>query len=132
VVAGDLRGPAEVVAEVGQEVDRLLVDPRPVGDLHRPQFRIDDRPQAGFPGDVVDDLAGRAAKGRLDESAERAVRRACRDAFRRTRLLERIIPTIEQVLSAAGVAPPEPPEDAQPPQFDDHDPEADPGTRAKA
>lgn len=81
---------------------------------------------------VAFEVAGRAAKGRLDEPAERAVRRACRDAFRQTKLLQRIIPTIEDVLSAAGIAPPEPPEDAQPPQFDDLDPQADPGTRAKA
>lgn len=81
---------------------------------------------------VAFEIAGRAAKGRLDEPAERAVRRACRDAFRRTKLLERIIPTIEDVLAAAGVPPPDPPEDAQPPQFDDTDPEADPGARSKA
>lgn len=79
---------------------------------------------------VAFEIAGKAARGRLGEPAERAVRRACRDAFRRTKLLERIIPTIEDVLSAAGVAPPEPPEEAQPPQFDDSDPHADPGQRA--
>lgn len=38
---------------------------------------------------------------------ERAVRLACRDAFRQTRLLERIIPLIEEVLSAGEVAKPE-------------------------
>lgn len=81
---------------------------------------------------VAFEVAGKAAKGRLEEPPERAVRRACRDAFRRTRLLERIIPTIEDVLSAAGIAPPEPPEDAQPPAFDDADPQADPGQRARA
>jgi len=42
------------------------------------------------------------------------VRRRCRDSFRRTRLLERIIPTIEEVLSAGGLALPDAPEDAQP------------------
>ncbi len=78
---------------------------------------------------VAFEIAGKAARGKLDEPPERAVRRACRDAFRRTKLLERIIPTIEEVLSAAGIAPPEPPEDAQPPQFDDADPHADPGQR---
>ena len=36
-------------------------------------------------------VAGLAAKGRLDTAPERAVRLACRDTFRRTRLLERII-----------------------------------------
>ncbi|MFA5892181.1 MAG: type I-E CRISPR-associated endonuclease Cas1e [Actinomycetota bacterium] len=34
---------------------------------------------------------------------ERAVRQACRDAFRQTRLLEQIIPLIEEVLEAGGL-----------------------------
>lgn len=37
---------------------------------------------------------------------ERDVRLACRDVFRRTRLLHRIIPTIEQVLHAGGLEVP--------------------------
>lgn len=41
---------------------------------------------------------------------ERAVRHACRDMFRRTKLLRRIIPTIEDVLKAGGLEPPPPPE----------------------
>ena len=36
---------------------------------------------------------------------ERAVRLACRDMFRKTRLLSRIIPTIEMVLAAGGSVP---------------------------
>ena len=60
------------------------------------------------------EVAGKAAKGRLDIPVESAVRRACRDAFRRTSLLERIIPQIEEVLAAAGVSPPEAPPEAQP------------------
>jgi CRISPR-associated protein Cas1 len=43
---------------------------------------------------------------------ERAVRLACRDMFRKTRLLEKIIPTIEDVLAAGGLEPPKAPEDA--------------------
>lgn len=35
-----------------------------------------------------------------------AVRIACRDAFRRSKLLEKIIPTIEEVLGAGGLEPP--------------------------
>jgi len=38
---------------------------------------------------------------------EREVRLRCRDIFRETRLLERIIPSIEEMLSAGGIAPPE-------------------------
>jgi len=36
----------------------------------------------------------------------RTTRHRCRDAFRKTRLLERIIPTIEEVLAAGGIQPP--------------------------
>jgi CRISPR-associated protein Cas1 len=45
---------------------------------------------------------------------ERAVRLGCRDAFRQTKLLERIIPTIEEVLAAGELLPPEPHEEAVP------------------
>ena len=46
---------------------------------------------------------------------ERDVRLGCRDIFRSTRLLARIIPSIEEVLSAGGVLPPEaPPESVLP------------------
>lgn len=74
-------------------------------------------------------VAARAAKGRLDMSLESAVRRECRDLFRRARLLDRLIPTIEEVLSAGELAPPEEPEDAQPPAFEDGPPSGDPGHR---
>jgi len=46
---------------------------------------------------------------------ERVVRQGCRDAFRETRLMRKIIPTIEEVLAAGGLDPPEPPPDALPP-----------------
>jgi len=39
---------------------------------------------------------------------EQSVRLACRDAFRQTKLLKRIIPTIEEVLSAGGLSMPKP------------------------
>lgn len=45
---------------------------------------------------------------------EQEVRLACRDAFRETRLLDRIVPGIEDMLAAGGIEPPEPPEDAVP------------------
>jgi CRISPR-associated protein Cas1 len=59
------------------------------------------------------EVAGRALKGRLDIPAESAVRRACRDSFRRSGLLEKLIPAIEDVLAASGVPPPPEPEEAQ-------------------
>ena len=51
-----------------------------------------------------------AAKKPFDP--ERAVRLGCRDIFRSTRLLKRIIPTIEEVLQAGGLDTPAPPEDS--------------------
>ena len=45
---------------------------------------------------------------------ERQVRLACRDHFRQTKLLGKLIPLIEEVLAAGEIEPPEPPEDAQP------------------
>lgn len=43
-----------------------------------------------------------------------STRRRCRDAFRRTNLLAKLIPTIEDILSAGGLTMPEAPEEAQP------------------
>lgn len=42
-------------------------------------------------------------------NADQAVRLACRDAFRSTQLLGKIIPAIEEILAAGGVTPPEEP-----------------------
>ena len=39
---------------------------------------------------------------------EREVRLRCRDVFRETKLLERVIPDINEILAAGGLAPPEP------------------------
>lgn len=65
------------------------------------------------------EIAGKVSKGRLDGPVEGHVRRACRDAFRRTNLLSRLIPGIEEMLAGAGVAPPSPPEDSLPVAFAD-------------
>lgn len=46
---------------------------------------------------------------------ERQVRLACRDIFRSTKLLARIIPTIEEVLAAGEISPPEAPPESVPP-----------------
>lgn len=73
--------------------------------------------------------AARAAKGKLDLPLESAVRRECRDIFRRTKLLDRLIPGIEDVLSAGGLERPEPPPDAQPVAFEDPEPSGDAGHR---
>jgi CRISPR-associated protein Cas1 len=75
-------------------------------------------------------VAAAHAKGKLDRPTEMATRHACRDAFRRANILGRIIPLIEDVLSAGGLAPPTPPEDAVGPAFPDPAPTGDPGQRS--
>lgn len=54
-----------------------------------------------------------AAKAPRD--AVRQVRLACRDMFRETRILGRIIPLIEEVLAAGDIQPPPPPPESVPP-----------------
>jgi CRISP-associated protein Cas1 len=48
---------------------------------------------------------------RRPANPEQQVRLACRDTFRQTKLLDRIIPGIEEILAAGEIAPPEPFED---------------------
>lgn len=74
-------------------------------------------------------IAGQHAKGKLDMTPDRAVRLACRDSFRETRLLSRIIPDIGAVLGAGEIAPPEPPADAIGPAFDEGESGGDDGHR---
>lgn len=61
-------------------------------------------------------IAGEAERGKGQAAADAvgAVRRACRDTFRRTGLLERLIPSIDEVLAAGGLEPPKAPKEAQP------------------
>jgi CRISPR-associated protein Cas1 len=61
---------------------------------------------------------------------ERAVRLACRDIFRQTRLLERIIPDIEEILAAGEVSPPDSPEEAVGPAIPNPENIGDAGHRA--
>lgn len=49
---------------------------------------------------------------RNPHNPEQQVRLACRDVFRESKLLDRIIPGIEELLSAGGIDPPPPPEDS--------------------
>lgn len=60
-------------------------------------------------------VASQHANGKVVGPLERAARLACRDQFRRTRLLDRIIPAIHDVLAAGGLSPPvEAPEGVEP------------------
>ncbi|MBI5119388.1 MAG: type I-E CRISPR-associated endonuclease Cas1 [Rhodospirillales bacterium] len=60
---------------------------------------------------------------------EGEVRRACRDVFRKTNLLEKLIPSIDEVLAAGGLEMPEPPPEAQPVAFEDKQSIGDVGHR---
>jgi CRISPR-associated protein Cas1 len=63
---------------------------------------------------IAFEVAGKAAKGKLFNEPGGEVRRACRDSFRRANLLEKLIPSIEEMLAAGGLPMPEDPPEAQP------------------
>jgi len=83
-----------------------------VGFIHtgKPQSFVYDVADI-FKFDTVVPVAFRIA-ARKPGNPERDVRLACRDIFRQTRMLKRIIPTIEQVLAAGEITPPVPHEEA--------------------
>jgi CRISPR-associated protein Cas1 len=78
--------------------------------------------------DTVVPVAFRVA-ARQQHNVEQAVRVGCRDVFRQTQLLERIIPGIEEMLSAGEIAPPDPSNDQVLPAFEDPKPLGDAGHR---
>ena len=61
-------------------------------------------------------VAGKAQKGegRAAHDPEGEVRRGCRDSFRSSGLLKRLIPSIEEILAAGEIEPPAAPEEVQP------------------
>jgi CRISPR-associated protein Cas1 len=61
---------------------------------------------------------------------EQDVRLACRDVFRETRLLDRIVPGIEEMLASAGEHPPEAPMDAVLPAIPNRESLGDAGHRS--
>lgn len=81
-----------------------------------------------FKFDTVVPVAFRIA-ARNPPQPEREVRLACRDLFRGKRTLKKIIPTIEEMLSAGGKSVPEPAEDAAGPAFPDGESIGDGGHR---
>ena len=60
---------------------------------------------------------------------DRDVRIACREVFRTNKMLKKIIPLIEEVLSAGEIKPPLPHEDAQPPAIPEPESISDEGHR---
>ena len=65
---------------------------------------------------VAFQVAGLAQRGKGPAASDPVgeVRRGCRDKFRKTGLLNRLIPGIEEMLAAGGIEPPPPPDEAQP------------------
>jgi CRISPR-associated protein Cas1 len=106
-----------------------------IGFLHR------GKPQS-FVYDIADiykfetaapaafETAARIAKGKGDGSpVERQVRIACRDLFRRSRLLDRVIPDIGEILHAGGIEPPVDAPEAADPAIPTEEPSGDAGHR---
>lgn len=81
-----------------------------------------------FKFETVVPVAFRVA-ARKPYDPERDVRLACRDVFRQTRLLRRIIPTIEEVLAAGGLTLPKPPEESVAPAIPNKESIGDAGHR---
>lgn len=74
-------------------------------------------------------ISGRSLDGERITDPVAAVRRRCRDAFRRTNLLSRLIPAIEDVLAAGGLPVPQASEEAQPIAIPNPDQSGDAGHR---
>jgi len=81
-------------------------------------FRVAGATQANRP------LDGRPVSDPVSE-----VRRRCRDAFRQSQILVRLIPSIEDVLAAGGLPIPEAPPEAMPVAFEDAEKLSDDGHR---
>ncbi len=85
---------------------------------HRRHLQVRDRGAGGVPG-RRGGAGRRPLDGRPVGDPVAAVRRRCRDAFRRTDVLARLIPAIEEVLAAGGLPLPEAPPEAMPVAFED-------------
>ena len=71
-----------------------------------------------------------AVAAKPTQNVEREVRLRCRDAFRQSKLLERIIPDIETVLAAGGMTPPVAPEESVAPAIPNPESIGDVGHRS--
>lgn len=79
--------------------------------------------------DTVVPLAFKIAAKR-PSNPEQQVRHGCRDVFRESKLLERIIPGIEEMLSAGEISPPAAPDNAVQPAIPNPESLGDAGHRA--
>jgi CRISPR-associated protein Cas1 len=100
-----------------------------IGFIHtgKPQSFVYDVADL-FKFETVVPVAFRIA-ARKPHQPEREVRLACRDAFRQSRVLHRIIPTIEEVLAAGGLSMPEPPPESVEPAIPNKESVGDAGHR---
>lgn len=100
-----------------------------VGFIHtgKPQSFVYDVADI-FKFETVVPVAFRIAS-RKGCNPERDVRIACRDAFRQSKILQRIIPTIEQVLASGGLEVPKPPEESVAPAIPNKEGIGDAGHR---
>ncbi|MBI5444149.1 MAG: type I-E CRISPR-associated endonuclease Cas1 [Deltaproteobacteria bacterium] len=100
-----------------------------VGFIHtgKPQSFVYDVADI-FKFETVVPVAFRIAATKPSEP-ERAVRIACRDSFRQSKLLGRIIPTIEQILAAGELPLPKPPEESVEPAIPNKEQLGDAGHR---
>lgn len=83
-----------------------------------------------FKFDTVVPIAFRIA-GKKTHNPDREVRLACRDIFRSSHTLEKIIPMIEEVLAAGEIKPPEMPPESVPPAIPNPDSLGDQGHRTQ-
>ncbi|MDP2211515.1 MAG: type I-E CRISPR-associated endonuclease Cas1e [Candidatus Aquicultor sp.] len=100
-----------------------------VGFMHtgKPQSFVYDIADI-FKFDTVVPVAFRIA-ARNPGNPEREVRLACRDAFRQSKVLQRIIPMIDQVLAAGGLTIPKPPDESVAPAIPNKEGIGDAGHR---
>jgi len=100
-----------------------------IGFIHtgKPQSFVYDIADV-FKFETVVPVAFRIA-GRNPGNPERDVRLACRDTFRQSKILQRIIPTIEQILAAGGLEKPKPPEESVAPAIPNKEGIGDAGHR---
>ena len=101
-----------------------------IGFIHtgKPQSFVYDVADI-FKFETVVPVAFRIA-GKKPFNPERDVRLACRDIFRQTKILKRIIPTIEEVLAAGGLLMPKPPKESVAPAIPNKENIGDAGHRS--